>query len=173
MQQTANNSDTPKTFGQLVLKLCRAIETMSPGDRAQLRRLRPGEVYPPPFWRLAAGPLAPEFEGLGQVTLEAREQAWALVAAAMARTGMPFNSKQRLGKALAEANVSELRVLRLLRAESAQLPAQAHSITQLLASKGQPIHWIDFARLILSTGRSDHERARQQIARDYFSNTAN
>jgi len=173
MQQSKSSSDESKTFGQVVLGLCRAIETMPPGDRAQLRRLRPGEVEPPAFWRLVTGPLASEFDSLGEASREKREQAWGLIASAIARSGMAFDSRRRLGRAMAEAGITELRLLRLLRADSAQLPAQAHSVGQLLASKGQATHWIDFAHLILSTGRSDHERARRQIARDYFSATTN
>lgn len=172
MQHTPRDDDSPNTLGKVVLSLYRAIETMSAGDRAQLRRLRPGELQPPPFWRLSTSVLAREFDGLGEDSSSKREAAWGLIASAMARSGMPFDGKRRLGQGLAEANVSELRLLRLLRSDVSQLPAQAHSLVQILASKGQPIHWIDFARLVLSTGRSDHERARRQIARDYFSNTS-
>lgn len=171
MQENPTNTSEPKKFGPVVLGLYRAIETMPPGDRAQLRRLRPGELEPPAFWRLVTGVLAPEFHSLGQSATEARERSWGLIAAAMARTGMNFDSKRKLGKAMADSGISEVRLLRLLRADSGQLPAQAHSVAQLLASKGQAIHWIDFALLILSQGRSDQERARRQIARDYFSNT--
>ncbi len=171
MQEKRSTTDETKTFGQIVLGLYKAIETMAPGDRAQLRRLRPGEVEPPAFWRLTSGVLLSEFSSLGERTQEARERAWGLVAAAMARSGMRYDSKRRLGRAMADAGISELRLLRLLRADTGQLPAQAHSVVQLLSSKGQAIHWIDFARLILSSGRSDQESARRQIARDYFSNT--
>ncbi len=172
MQQNTPKLDETKTFGQVVLGVSRAIETMSPGDRADLRRLRPGELEPPAFWRLIAGPLAEQFDGAGETRRAEVEAAWGVVASAMARSGMAFDKKRSLGKAMAESDISEMRFLRLLRADVRQLPAQAHAVAQLLASKGQATHWIDFARLVISANRSDRETTRRQIARDYFSSQA-
>lgn len=169
MQENTANPVEAKSLGQVVLGLHRAIETMSSGERAQLKRMRAGEFEPAAFWRLVCGPLAPQFDGRSTPQREQSEACWAVVASAMARSGMPFNGKCTLGRAMAESGISELRFLRLLRADASQLPAQAQAVAQLLASKGQSTHWIDFARLIISVERTDRDATRRKIARDFFS----
>ena len=72
-----------------------------------------------------------------------------------------------LGQALAKANVSEMRVLRLLDARNEQLAELSRHIVHQLVSKGQPFRIDDFADLLLSRGEAA-ENARREIASSYY-----
>src|SRR3954454_15387065 len=96
-------------------------EHYPPGQLAELRRLRPDTPRDGAFWRLLLGYVP---EAVGDLALE---EDWAVVLRGMA-TMVPYHRPEAddargvLGEALALADVSELRVLRLLRAGRDQLP---------------------------------------------------
>ncbi len=162
-----------KSLAQIVLAIVGDIQTrLSPGDVAELRRMRPGVFEPPAFWRIAAVRLEGELAPLGPVRRAERERRWALTIAAMARSGSPHGSTRSLGGALAAAGVTELRITRLLRAEGEQLAPQVFSMVQILAAKGEHVNWIDLAHLVLSEGRRDADDRRRHIARQYYATTA-
>ena len=69
---------------------------------------------------------------------------------------------------MAEAQVSELRLNRLLRASGEALFDEVRRITRQLVSRGAAVDATDLARLILSDGRSDELSVRQRIANDYY-----
>lgn len=74
----------------------------------------------------------------------------------------------RFGSAMARAGVAEVRLTRLLRARGEQLPDAVRTLTHQLVSAGVSFDLADLAWLVLSEGQADEERARQQIARDYY-----
>jgi hypothetical protein len=123
-----------------------AIERMGPGDRASLRRLRPEQLHEPAFWKLTTTTLNAHLPTT-PAARDAAEQRWAMILPVLADAiHVPG---RRLGTALAEARV---------------VRAVAHQ----LASAGAPFDHADLAWLVLTEGRDDAEKARHQVARDYY-----
>lgn len=160
----------PKLHG-IVNRLIESIRQMSPGDRAELRRARADEPGGPAFWRLAVHVLAPaneiSLEGAGR---EHRERRWAVILAALATIEDLHAPGIRLGRALARAGLSELRLVRLLRASDDGLFHLVRTTVHYLSSKREPVDCADIALLVLSDGRSDEASVRRRIARDYYAN---
>ena len=137
----------------------------SPGDVAALRRLGKGGWGVPIFWRIVTRTLEP----LGLIASGERrehdEQRWAVVLAAL--DGQHVRGV-RLGRALAEAGVSELRVERLLRAQDDALLALVRPLAHQLASKGTKFDQVGLVELVLSDGAPDKDRVRRAIGRDFY-----
>ncbi|HSR53199.1 MAG TPA: type I-E CRISPR-associated protein Cse2/CasB [Acidobacteriota bacterium] len=82
---------------------------------------------------------------------------------------VPPGSGLRLGRAMAQADVSEARVMRLLKAHGEELYDSLRGVVHLLASQGIPVRPSDLARLVLWDGTRFEEQPRNSIARDYYS----
>lgn len=165
-------SEKPKVFRPApwsiveAVEVARArIESMSTGDRATLRKLSPDDLHQPAFWKLTTGALQKVLADDGPLRA-AQERRWAVVIAVLA--GALHSPTTRLGTALAKARVAEVRVTRLLRARGEQLPDAVRTIAHQLIAAAAPFDLADLAWLVLSEDRDDEERARQQIARDYY-----
>lgn len=145
------------------------VAVLAPGDVASLRRLRPGDPGCAAFWRLVATRLEPAdlLPGEAAARLEA-ERRWGVILAGMARMQGLHQFRARLGVTLAEADVSELRFLRLLRAHDESLADAVRVTSHTLAAKAKPVDWFDLARLVLSDGRADEDEVRRHIARDFY-----
>ncbi len=143
-----------------------ALARMGNGDRAALRRLRPTGLNVPAFWKLTTSALQGALDGDDKPWRATQERQWALILSVAA--GSTHSPAMRLGTALARAGVSEARLTRLLRARGEQLPDAARVIAHQIVSAAVPFDFADLAWLVLSEGRHDEERARQQIARDYY-----
>lgn len=142
-----------------------AIENMGAGDRAALRKLQPGAVQVPAFWRLSTSVLAPALDRKGVRRSDAEDQ-WATILATMERTQ---HAKHRhLGAALAAAGVSEMRVTRLLRAHGPALADAVRAVAHQLETSAQPFDQAELAWLVLSDGHRDEDDSRRQIARHYY-----
>ena len=76
--------------------------------------------------------------------------------------------KVRIGRSMQLADVSERRLIRLLRAEGDGLLSEARRVARQLQSRGQGVDLADFAILILSDDATDREKVRRGIASDYF-----
>ena len=145
-------------------------ESFSPGDLADLRRMQPGRPGCPAFWRLAAAVLEPQGhlppgDGLAR---ERAESHWGTILAGMAH-GKDLHRKGRpLGRALAESGVSELRLLRLLRATDQALLDLVRVTVHQVASEGVTFDWVEMADLILSDGATREDSVRRRIARAYY-----
>ncbi|HSR53604.1 MAG TPA: type I-E CRISPR-associated protein Cse2/CasB [Acidobacteriota bacterium] len=74
-----------------------------------------------------------------------------------------------LGRAMAQAEVSEARVMRLLKAHGDELHDSLRGVVHLLASQGIPVRPSDISWLVLSDGTPSEEQPRNSIARDYYS----
>lgn len=142
-----------------------AIEHMGAGDRAALRKLQPGAVQLPAFWRLSTSILAPLLDDKGARRGDAEDR-WAAILPAMERTR--HAPSRRLGSALAQAGVSEVRVTRLLRAHGPGLADAVRAVVHQLDTAAQAFDHAELAWLVLSDGHRDEDDSRRQIARDYY-----
>lgn len=143
---------------------------LSPGDVAALRRLQPGAADCAAFWRLISmHPGMIPHDGPGSDEAERR---WGCILQAMATLAGQHRPAVPLGRALAEAAVSEPRVLRLLRASGDNLADMIRVTARHLAQKAIPVNQIDLAALVLSDGGSNEDAVRRRIARTYFASQA-
>lgn len=143
-----------------------AIARLGNGERAALRRLRPQSLQEPAFWMLVTGPLRAALDAEDKPWRATQEQRWAVVLSVAAAAA--HSPAMRLGAALARAGVSEPRLTRLLRARGDQLPDAVRTIAHQIITAAVPFDFADLAWFVLSEGAWDEERARQQIARDYY-----
>lgn len=144
------------------------------GDRAALARLKPEALQPHQLAALAraliAAGLAPEQWHVGTWPR------WALIAHGMALAG--HDGKQKLGRQLAHAGVSESRVTKLLTSRGDAFIQLLPRVLRLLKSKGVAPNWRELGELVLmeSSSLSHHqtkaEEVRLQIAGPYFSTLA-
>jgi len=159
---------SPKTTRRdLVDRLRAALDRADPGTLAALRRLDPSSP-PPAFYRLSVAVLDAQLANLadGSALRDELESRWALLVSALALAQGYFSPPIPLGQALAEAGVAEMRLLRLLEARAAQLPALVRNVVHQLVQRGQPFDPNDLANLVLA---SDEDRGpRKNIARMYY-----
>lgn len=156
----------PKPLQSTADALHRALGGMSTGDRASLRKMRPDDLHQPAFWKLSTGLLQASLPADSSPWRDEQERRWAVVLAVAAAAN--HAPAMRLGAALARANVAEVRLTRLLRARGDQLPDAVRTLAHQLVTAAVPFDFADLAWLVLSEGRDDEERARQQIARDFY-----
>lgn len=139
------------------------------GEVAELRRLDPSSPSSAAFWKLVVGELEPlgALRGEGPHR-EEQERRWAVLLNVLAHLGNLNEPGRGYGRSLAECGFSEHRFSRLLRARGDTLWDQARRSGQFLAAQGQPTDVTGLAWLILSEGRTDAQRARRHLARDYY-----
>ena len=169
--KTEGSSTTGSSLRSTVGSIAVAIDkSLSPGDVAELRRLRAEDPSCPAFWRIAASQLEPNgFLYRTGPTRDDQERRWAAILAGMARTAGMHRSGRGLGYALASAGYSELRFSRLLRAHGDQLLDQVRALAGFLASKAIEADWTDVAALVLSDDLEHAEAVRRRIARQFYS----
>lgn len=164
------NSTLKELIHQLARELQPGERGLGPGALAELRRLDPEHPGGATFWKLVVQRLEPA--GLLDGAPERRallEQRWAVILAGMAITAGLHQAGLRLGRALAQAEIAEARVTRLLRARGEKLHTAVRLLARQLASAAQPLDWNDLAWLVLSEGNEAHEEeARRRIARDFY-----
>lgn len=160
---TSGNDDLAATIGRIASEM--ANDWISPGDLAALRRARFESATDPAFWRLAMRHLEPA----GLLRGEEDERRWLQILGGMAAMKGLHRKGARPGRVLAEAEVAEARVLRLLRAHGETLHPVLRAVVHQLASGGRAIDWTGLAELILSDGKPRwEEKARRRVARDYY-----
>ena len=154
-------------FGALAAYIQRA----SSGERAALARLQPEALQPHQLAALARALLA---AGLSPEQWHAGTwPRWALIAHGIALAG--HDGKQKLGKQLAQAGISESRVTKLLTSRGDAFTQLLPRVLRLLASKGVAPNWRELGELVLieSSSQRHHqakaEEIRLQIAGPYFS----
>lgn len=154
-------------FGALAAYVQRA----STGDRAALARLKPEALQP---HQLAALARALSAAGLAPEQWHADTwPRWALIAHGIALAG--HDGKQKLGRQLAHAGVSESRVTKLLTSRGDAFTQLLPRVLRLLASKGVAPNWRELGELVLKEGsnlrdsQAKAEELRLQIAGPYFS----
>ena len=155
-----------------LIELRAALTHANAGTLARLRRTDP-QSPPLDFFRISVGLLDDSLPEKGE-RRDREESRWALLVSVMAvalgtspETGgllgdVPF------GMALGQAGVAEMRVLRLLEADTDQLPALVRHVVHQLVSKAQSFNVNDLADLVLDNGTERAERARRNIARNFY-----
>lgn len=140
------------------------------GARAALRRLQFEAPDAPAFWRIVVTDLDGAIPQ-NSPWREQQERRWAAILTGLAVVvGANLHQpKRRLGDALADAQLHETRLLKLLRARGDALLSLVRPLAHQLESKGISVDWADVAQLILSEGRGDEDRVRRDLARVYFS----
>jgi len=134
------------------------------GSLAALRRLRPEAPDGAAFWWLVAEYEPRAFEdGCAAKALAAVIQCMA-IAHPFHR---PLSGQRHLGEALAEADVSEARLLRLLRLPRSELPEELRRLARLMGAKGD-VGRFDWSAAFDLLFWADGERVRRDIARDYY-----
>ncbi len=173
-KETRKEEGASSSLPHLIWRIAGAMKnSIGTGDMAELRRLHAHDPGNPAFWKLAANYLEPSgyLHGDGPKRDEA-ERRWATILNFMAHQTSFLKPGIRLGAALAAADLSELRFVRLLRAQDDALIDEVRTLARFLSSKGQLIDPTDIAWLVLSDGRSDEETVRRRVARDYYSRSA-
>jgi CRISPR type I-E-associated protein CasB/Cse2 len=138
-----------------------------PGNLAQLRRLEPGQPEGSAYWRLVADHLPEAFDNCGL--------GWAFAATLRGMAlAAPFHRLERgerrsMGQALAEMDVSDARLLRLLRADGDALPRELRRLARLVQAKGDKARfdWTEAMWLLWTAGRGG-EGNRRKIAKEYY-----
>ena len=163
--------DHAPSLGQVVHKIAWEInqQRMNPGEVAELRRLDPTNPGGSAFWKAIVFKVEPA----GQLFAADGESRWALILRAIAELAQQDLPQRRLGIALAEANIGEDRVDRLLRCDLDTLPGTLRAITHQLASAAVKVNLEDLAWLVVTArgGTSSPEggeAVRRKVARDYF-----
>lgn len=140
------------------------VRSLGPGDRAALRRWRPGRRdLPPAFWRLWV--TQPEADDR-QATLEGTERL-AVLLAALAETH-DLGGSTPFGQALQQAGLSEDRFIRLLDAPDNQRADALLKVVGVVARSRTPFNPFDLVRFALTTEPAAAERLRLRLARDFY-----
>jgi CRISPR system Cascade subunit CasB len=164
--------ETRSSLSSIVWSIAGAMQSkaIGTGDMAELRRLHAQDPGNPAFWKIAAHYLEPQgyLRGDGPRRDET-ERRWAAILNFMAHLSLFLRPGSRFGGALAEAGLSELRFIRLLRAQDQSLLDEVRTLARFLSSKGQPVDPTDLARLVLSDGAPHEESVRRKVARDFYS----
>ncbi|MEO8257367.1 MAG: type I-E CRISPR-associated protein Cse2/CasB [Acidobacteriota bacterium] len=149
-----------------IATLLRGGGMISHGDAAALRRMDPRHPAAG-FFKIEGHVLDDQLPG-DATLLADLETRWAAIVVGLACLGSLHQPGRRLGHTLVDAQYSELRFTRLLRADADHLADELPALARFLAAKGTPVDWTTAAHLILSVGRSDEEPIRRHIARDYY-----
>jgi hypothetical protein len=136
----------------------------SPGDRAELRRLEPGDFNRPAFWRWLVQQVPEHLR-----RTETAEAHWAMLLHGMALMAPQHHQTGRQpGRALAEADFPEARLEQLLRARGPQVWPALRRLCQFLAARATPLDWVDFSSFVLAEHEDRAEEQRRRIARSYY-----
>jgi len=157
------SSDRPD-WQSTVWKIARRLDhdDFPAAHLAQLRRLDPTRPDGAAFWLLV--------NRFAEAALDDRraERALAVTVHGMA-IAYPFHFAERvsLGTAMAAAEISEARLLRLLRTGLEQLPEEVRRLARLMGSKGDAgrFNWHDVFELAF---HPDEDWPRRDIAKDYY-----
>ena len=149
-----------------IATLLRGGGVMTAGDVAALRRMDPRHPATA-FFKIEGVLLDAHLPGEAapRTDLETR---WAAIIAGLAHLGSLHRPGQRLGNVLADAQYSELRFARLVRADKHRLLDDLPALARFLAAKQMPVDWTGAAQLILSVEGKSDEAIRRHIARDYY-----
>jgi CRISPR type I-E-associated protein CasB/Cse2 len=156
------------SLASLIRQIAGDLGDAGAGDRAELRRLKPDDPGGPAFWRIVVTRLDPNHLPGGSPAREDALHRWAVILRAIAELDGLHNPGRRLGAALAEIGVSELRLNKLLRASGEPLFDEVRTIAHQLATAAVPVDLTGIARLVLSDGQPHEQIVRQTIANDYY-----
>ncbi|MEL7059200.1 MAG: type I-E CRISPR-associated protein Cse2/CasB [Acidobacteriota bacterium] len=167
--ETSNSDVYPDQITRNIIESHRKYRSPNTGDLAELRRLDPLNPGGGAFWRLVVRHLEPG----GQLRFPDSEQRWALILRLVGHLLELHKENARLGFALAEAKVSEMRLSRLLRADLDGLDSLLRTVTHQLESAYARVDLGDVASLVTTapSGTSISpaaQRIRRRVARHYY-----
>lgn len=167
---THDTSEGRASIASVVGRLVHVIdEILPPGDVAELRRLDIHDPSSPVFFKLLIASVEPHVVlPAADEPQDRAEQRWAAVLRSMAAMSGLHRPNRRLGDALAQAGLSELRLVRLLRVRGDTLFDEVRTCVHYLASKNEGCNVADIAKLVLLTDPVRAERHRRSVARSYF-----
>lgn len=151
----------PTDLNGAIVRLAGAIAHLGPGELAELRRMREGHGGAT-FWRL--------YHAIG---LTGAPEGWEVAMQAIAlltptgrgpAKGTAHDPAMPLGRALHRAEVSHLRVARLLATPHPLRRASLIRLARMLARAGSGFDLRQLVRLILF----EDDRDTRQLARDYY-----
>lgn len=162
-------------LGAVVAALSRSLDAraIGAGALAELRRITDDDL-PPAFWKRYLTDVPPEWREPGGRPDRRVDRAWGSVIRAMVEMApKPHSFERSFGAALAETGYSELRFVRLLRAEGHDLAREARVAAAWLARADvKEANWEQPARLILGRpwlGLNTRDKdASHALARGYF-----
>jgi CRISPR system Cascade subunit CasB len=170
------DSETPDrpSLTSLIGRIAFAVDGVLPtGDVAELRRLDPRDPASPAFFKLMLSMVEPSLDlPPDGPTRDAVERRWAAVFQTTATLAGLHQPQRRLGDALAAAGYSELRLVRLLRAQPEMLPREVRTCSHFLAAKAEPSNLAELARLLVTTDPDKSGSLRRGIARAYYRHQA-
>lgn len=150
-------------LGTVVSRISHTVcaDSFPTGERAALRRMTPGQALPLAFYGFAESQLQ---EGW----IQQKDDWVALVAGIAIMSPRSHDPNAQLGKALAAAGYSELRLERLLHARSTTARTLLLRAARLLAAKQSACNWLDCAQLLLTRDAGRREEVRMRIARSFY-----
>lgn len=154
-------------------QVVRRVSALGKGDRTQLRREGIALSVSPAFFKIAIevleplGLLPPE----GDRRRDAAEDRWSLLLAAFVLLEGRHSRGRSLGAALAESGLTELRLERLLRADTSTLPKILVSALHQLSHSGTLVDLGELTLLLLVDSPEYRESIRRQVARSYYRTT--
>jgi CRISPR system Cascade subunit CasB len=165
--------DEPVNVASLVSSIATLLRTggmITSGDVAALRRM--DSRHPAmAFFKIEGGVLDAYLPGDAARRSQA-ETRWAAIVAGLAHLGSLHQPGERLGNVLANAEYSELRFARLVRADADRLVDELPALARFLTVKRTAVDWAGAAKLILSADGPNEEAVRRHIARDYYGTLA-
>jgi CRISPR system Cascade subunit CasB len=153
-----------------IAALLRGRGMVTSGDLAALRRMDPRHPDAP-FFKIEGVVLDAHLPGNAEARADL-ETRWAAVICGLAHLGTLHERGARLGDVLANAQYSEIRFARLVRADADRLVDELPTLARFLAAKGTPVDWTGAAQLILSADGANEEPVRRHLARDYYGSLA-
>jgi CRISPR system Cascade subunit CasB len=139
----------------------------SPGDMASLRRMAADQRDSAQFWKIAVGSFARD-----RLPPQSELRGWGCFLQALGQLGKLLHRKDQgglsLGAALASSGYSELRLLKLLRAEDPLLFDEARTAVHFLAQKGVSVNALDLGLLLILHDGEKRSETRDRVAFDYY-----
>lgn len=181
-QSTASSQERagptlPERLTSVVSLLVREMTTglIGPGEQAALRRnwnlgaaRAAAELA---FWKIVVRVLEPQElyrDRLMELPLAELERRWRVILAAIATLYLQHSSPAQLGAALAQAGLSEHRILRVLKAEGAGLEAGVRALVHQLASSGTRVNLAELAEIVFFDGSRHDDQIRRRVALSYY-----
>jgi len=165
--QPLRPTDAPANLAEIIGRIAALMKSgaVSPGDRAALRRMRPGHA-PPLTWY--------QFAVVSQLDRQDSSLDWITIVAGMALMSPDAHAPGRgWGEALFATGYSELRLERLLMSEGPTQRLLVLRAARFLAAHNTAANWVQPAALLLAREADKRERVCNIIATDYYRSKIN
>ncbi len=169
----STTDDITASVASLVSSIARLLENpgaLTRGDVSVLRRMNPRQPEAA-FFKVEGLVLDAHLPGDADARADL-ETRWAAITIGLAHLGELHSPGRRLGLVLADAQWSELRFSRLVRADPDRLADDLPSLARFLTAKRVQVDWTGAAQLIVTAGTAREEGVRRHLARDYYGTLA-